>query len=159
MAAETNGYTITDADVIGHARSAGNELYDDIVVGFNGFNWLAIVEQPTEVALAPIRNLSKVQTDLAASRKNTLLFSAIAIIVIALIAVVLARMLSNRIISPLSQLQDAAERVAKGDTTRPISIESNDEIEDLAKIFDRMRNSVAILLTRYRKMQSNRSQA
>jgi len=66
-------------------------------------------------------------------------------------------MLSNKIIAPLQQLQDAAERVAKGDTSKTVSIKSNDEIEDLAQIFDRMRNSVSILMSRYRKVQASRT--
>jgi methyl-accepting chemotaxis protein len=128
-----------------------------VVKGFQGFNWMVLVQQPTNVALAPIRNLDDVQSDLAASRQNTLLVVGGAIVVIALIAFIMANMLSRRIIGPLNQLQQAAERVAKGDTSQAVSIQSNDEIEDLARIFDRMRNSVAILITRYKKIQSSRA--
>jgi len=154
---DQNGYTIGDQEVLGFARSSGAELYDSVVKGFQGFNWMVLVQQPTNVALAPIRNLDDVQSDLAASRQNTLLVVGGAIVVIALIAFIMANMLSRRIIGPLNQLQQAAERVAKGDTSQAVSIQSNDEIEDLARIFDRMRNSVAILITRYKKIQSGRA--
>jgi len=154
---DQNGYTIGEQEVLGYARSAGAELYDSVVKGFQGFNWMVLVQQPTQVALAPIRNLDKVQADLAASRKNTLLVVGGSIAVIALIAFIMANMLSRRIIGPLNELQEAAERVAKGDTSRAVSIDSNDEIEDLARIFDRMRNSVAILITRYKKVQRDRA--
>ncbi|MBX2867074.1 MAG: HAMP domain-containing protein [Acidiferrobacterales bacterium] len=154
---EQGGYDIGETDVTGFARSAGEDFYGDAVQGFQGFNWIAIVSEPTASALEPIRDLTKVQTDLDTSRKNMLVYSAIAIVIISLVAVVLAHMLSSRIIAPLQQLQDAAERVAKGDTSKTVAIDSNDEIEDLAKIFDRMRNSVAILMSRYRKVQASRT--
>ncbi|MGB5706760.1 MAG: HAMP domain-containing protein [Arenicellales bacterium] len=151
-----SGYTIGDQNVLGYAHSAGADLYGNVVQGFSGFDWLVLVQQPTEVALAPIRNLSEVQANLADSRKSTLLVIGISIGVIALIAVAMANMLARGIINPLNQLQESAERVAKGDTSRAISIQSNDEIEDLAKNFDRMRNSVSILISRYKKIQGER---
>jgi len=150
------GYALGSDSVLGYARSAGVELYGNVVQGFNGFDWLVLVQQPTQVALAPIRNLSKVQSDLAASRKNTLLVIGVSIGVIALIALVMASLLARGIINPLNELKEAAERVAKGDTSRTVNIQSNDEIEDLAKDFDRMRNSVSILISRYKKIQGER---
>ncbi len=152
-----DGYTIGDAEVLGFSRSAGSELYGSAVKDFSGFDWLVLVQQPKNVALAPIANLNEVQAKLAESRDNTLLYVGIATAIIALIAIFMANLLSKKIIGPLNQLQEVAERVARGDTSRPISIRSNDEIEDLAKIFDRMRNSVAILISRYKKMQSDRT--
>ena len=68
----------------------------------------------------------------------------------------MASLLARGIINPLNQLKEAAERVAKGDTSRSVDIQSNDEIEDLAKDFDRMRNSVSILISRYKKIQGER---
>ncbi|MEJ2178536.1 MAG: HAMP domain-containing protein [Gammaproteobacteria bacterium] len=150
------GYALGNDSVLGYARSAGVDLYGNVVQGFNGFDWLVLVEQPTQVALAPIRNLSKVQSDLATSRKNTLLVIGVSIGVIALIALVMASLLARGIINPLNELKEAAERVAKGDTSRTVNIQSNDEIEDLAKDFDRMRNSVSILISRYKKIQGER---
>ena len=150
------GYNIGSEEVLGYARSAGVDLYGNVVQGFNGFDWLVLVKQPTSVALAPIRNLSQVQTDLAESRKNTLLVIGVSIAVIAMIALVMASLLARGIINPLNQLKEAAERVAKGDTSRTVNIQSNDEIEDLAKDFDRMRNSVSILISRYKKIQGER---
>ncbi len=151
-----SGFSIGNTEVLGYAHSAGAELYGGVVEGFQGFNWLVLVQQPTSVALAPIENLNAVQSELAESRNNTLLVVGIATALIALIAFIIAATLSNSIINPLQELQQAAERVAKGDTSQTVSINSNDEIEDLAKIFDRMRNSVAILISRYKKVQENR---
>lgn len=151
-----SGFSIGDSEVLGYARSAGDELYGSVVEGFQGFDWMVLVQQPTSVALAPIENLNTVQAELAKSRNNTLLVAGIATAVIALIAFIIAATLSNSIINPLRELQQAAERVAKGDTSQAVVIESNDEIEDLAKIFDRMRNSVAILISRYKKVQESR---
>lgn len=151
-----SGFNIGDTEVLGYARSAGVELYGEVVEGFDGFNWIVLVQQPTEIALAPIENLNEVQQKLAESRKNTLLVVGIATALIALVAFIIATTLSSSIINPLSELQQAAERVARGDTSQSVSINSNDEIEDLAKIFDRMRNSVAILISRYKKMQESR---
>lgn len=157
LAGSGSGYVIGDEAVLGYAHSAGTELYSDVLDGFNGFNWLVLVEQPTDIALAPLANLDQVQVDLNSSRRNILLIVGIAIVITALVAILMAHLLANGIITPLHQLQQAAERVAKGDTSAVVSVKSNDEIEDLAGIFERMRNSVAILITRYKKLQSERS--
>ncbi len=153
---EVSGFAIGEAEVLGHGWTAGNDLYGDVVEGFDGFHWIVLVQQPTSVALAPLENLNAVQDQLHASRENTLLIVGIATALFALIAFLVATTLSSSIVNPLFELQQAAERVAKGDTSQSVSIKSNDEIEDLAKIFDRMRNSVAILITRYKKMQESR---
>lgn len=157
LASTGSGYVIGDRTVLGFAKSAGAELYGSIVEGFEGFNWEVLVQQPTDVALAPINNLDTVQSELEKSGKTTLLIIALSTLVIGIIAIVMAQMLARSITTPLLQLQTAAERVAKGDTSAVVSVNSNDEIEDLAKIFERMRNSVAILITRYKKVQADRA--
>ena len=157
LSGQGNGYIIGETEVLGYARSSGSEVYNEVANGFGGFNWLVLVEQSKSVALAPIENLNTVQANLAESRNKTLLIVGVSATVIAIIAVIMATMLSKSIIGPISELQRAAERVSKGDTSHTISIQSNDEIEDLAQVFDRMRHTVSILMDRYKKVVSARA--
>ena len=70
------------------------------------------------------------------------------------LALIMAGMLSNRIISPLLELRDHADAVSKGDTSRKIDINSNDEIQDLAMAFQRLLTSLTIIIKRYKVLKS-----
>ncbi len=59
---------------------------------------------------------------------------------------VLALLVSNTMINPIKQLQEAAERISKGDMNIKLSITSKDEIGDLANSFGRMIASIKFLM-------------
>jgi HAMP domain-containing protein len=62
-------------------------------------------------------------------------------------------MLSDAITRPLLNLRELADAVSKGDVSRSISVKSNDEFEDVAQAFERMRTSVSILMKRLTDMK------
>ena len=147
------GYTLVDDSVVGIASSAAGDFYTSVLPEFGGFNWKVVVEQPTDIAFSPIAELATVQQSVAESR-NTLVYILLgAAILVVVVAVLLATSLSKGIIAPIRQLQVLAERVSRGDTSQHVEINTNDEIEDLAQIFDRMRNSLAIIIKRYQVMR------
>ncbi len=148
---QRRGYVLGAERVIGFARSAGAELYSEVVSRFDGFAWTVIVEQPNEVALAPIEGLSSIQTNLARSQQQILYVLGGAIAAVLLLSLIVASTLSRSITEPLFQLREAADAVSKGDTSRSIDVHSDDEIKDLAVAFERMRTSVAIIIQRFRK--------
>ena len=121
---------------------------------FQGFNWVVMVQQPTNVALAPISGLSGIQTSLMNSQRNIVYLLVIVVALVFILSLVTARILSRGITKPLLELRDHAEAVSKGDTSRVIKINSNDEIEDLATALDRLLNSLSIVLQRYKKLKS-----
>ena len=154
LGGQPSGYVIGGQRVLGYAHSAGAELYKSVVDRFQGFNWVVIVQQSTEVALAPIHGLASIQKSLTQSQQTMVYLLGSAVIVVFFLAIVMAGMLSNRIISPLLELRDHADAVSKGDTSRKIDINSNDEIQDLAMAFQRLLTSLTIIIKRYKVLKS-----
>jgi len=151
---QPNGYAIGKENVMGYAHSAGAELYKPVVDRFVGFNWVVIVQQPTNTALAPIHGLAGIQSSLTESQQTIVYILGLAIIAVFIISIIMAGVLSSGIINPLLELRDHAVEVSKGDTSRVIKIRSNDEIEDLAKALDRLLTSLLIVVKRYKALKS-----
>jgi methyl-accepting chemotaxis protein PixJ len=151
---QPNGYVIGGQRVLGYAHSAGAELYKSVVGRFQGFNWVVIVQQSTEVALAPIHGLASIQNSLTRSQQIMVYVLGSAVVVVFFLAIIMAGILSNRIVSPLLELRDHADAVSKGDTSRKIDISSNDEIQDLAMAFQRLLTSLTIIIKRYKVLKS-----
>lgn len=154
LGGQPSGYVIGGQRVLGYAHSAGAELYKSVVDRFQGFNWVVIVQQSTEVALAPIHGLASIQKSLTQSQQIMVYILGSAVVVVFFLALIMAGMLSNRIISPLLELRDHADAVSKGDTSRKIDINSNDEIQDLAMAFQRLLTSLTIIIKRYKVLKS-----
>ncbi len=87
--------------------------------------WGVTVRQPESVVFRPTAQLKYA-------------FSIVSLIVIAA-AVVLSIGLSRSIISPLTALGTASERIASGDISAPVPVYGGDEIGELAESFERMR--------------------
>ncbi len=151
------GYFSNDSHVFGYAKSAGADFYQHLVTGFPGFDWTIMVEQDRAEAFSPLERLSSIVDSLSDYRRSLLLTLIVVSVMIASIALTIAGLLSKAIINPIFQLQELAERVARGDTKRAIRVDSNDEIEDLAKIFDRMRTSIDLLIKRYLSLKQQES--
>ena len=152
--AQPSGYVIGERKVFGYAHSAGAELYKPVVDRFQGFNWVVVVQQPTDVALAAIHGLAGIQSSLARSQQNIIYVLGTVFILVFVLAIIMAGILSSRIISPLLELREHADAVSKGDTTRKISVSSNDEIQDLAVAFQRLLTSLTIIVQRYKALKS-----
>ena len=151
---ENSGYVIGADSVLGYARSAGPELYRTVVTRFPGFNWTVVVRQPTSIALAPIEGLTSVQSNLQSSQRQVLLILGVVVVVVFALAIVIAGMLSRAITRPLLDLRELADAVSKGDTSRTITVKSDDEIQDVAQAFERMRTSVSIIMKRIKEMKA-----
>ncbi|MCP4980846.1 MAG: HAMP domain-containing protein [Gammaproteobacteria bacterium] len=148
------GYVLGSGQVLGYAKSAGPELYRTVVTRFPGFNWSVIVQQPTSIALAPIEGLASVQSNLQTSKQQVIVILVIVVIAVFMLAFFVAGMLSKAITQPLLDLRELADSVSKGDTSRTISVNSDDEIQDVAQAFERMRTSVSIIMKRIKEMKA-----
>ena len=155
FSARNKGYVIGTGQVLGYARSAGPELYRTVVTRFPGFNWTVLVQQPTSIALAPVEGLSAVQTSLQTSKRQVIVILAVVVLAVFALAFFIAGMLSRTITRPLLDLRELADSVSKGDTSRTISVNSDDEIQDVAQAFERMRTSVSIIMKRMKDMRAN----
>ena len=156
FSARNRGYVLGDTDILGYAKSAGPELYRTVVTRFPGFNWSVIVQQPKSIALAPIEGLTSVQASLQKSKQQVVIILTLVIVVVFALAIFIAGMLSKAIIQPLLDLRELADAVSKGDTSRTITVNSDDEIHDVAQAFERMRTSVSIIMKRMKEMKSAR---
>ncbi|MBP5176606.1 MAG: HAMP domain-containing protein [Treponema sp.] len=58
-------------------------------------------------------------------------------------AIIIALMLSRKIVRPLASLTSATKRIAAGDYTKKLSIITNDEMGNLADTFNDMTESLA----------------
>ncbi|WP_425146804.1 HAMP domain-containing protein [Deinococcus sp.] len=85
---------------------------------------------------------------------NTLLL----VLAVALIAFVIAALLAVRtartVVEPIERLVRAADAISMGDLERPVKVERNDEIGDLAQALERMRLSLEAAMERLRKRRS-----
>jgi twitching motility protein PilJ len=155
FSARNKGYVLSSDQVLGYAKSAGPELYRTVVTRFPGFNWSVLVQQPTSIALAPIEGLSTVQASLQTSKRQVIVILTVVVLAVFALAFFIAGMLSKAITQPMLDLRELADSVSKGDTSRTISVTSNDEIEDVAQAFERMRTSVSIIMKRMRDMRDS----
>ena len=150
---EEKGFFMTDVDVIGFAESARSEYYGEVVPGFDGFSWRALVRQPNAQAMNPVDGLKQIKTAIVDYRSLSYYILAATTALIIIVTILLARGLARKISEPLNQLKSQAELISKGRASEKINIESSqDEIEDLAHAFERMRSSIAVLL-RHEKMK------
>ncbi|NCF37974.1 MAG: HAMP domain-containing protein [Gammaproteobacteria bacterium] len=156
FSARNKGYVLGTGNVLGYAKSAGPELYRTVVTRFPGFNWSVIVQQPTSIALAPIEGLSAVQNSLQSSKQQILIILAVVVVLVFILAFFVAGVLSKAITRPLLDLRELADAVSKGDTSRTITVNSDDEIQDVAQAFERMRTSVSIIMKRIKEMKAGR---
>jgi methyl-accepting chemotaxis protein len=79
----------------------------------------------------------------ANSMRNTIIIIALIAI---LVAVVLSYWVARMITKPMKDLQDAADKISKGDMEVAINIKSKDEVGDLAESFNRMVQAVKYLM-------------
>lgn len=93
---------------------------------------------------------------LASNQLNRNLIMTLALVVIStLIGLALASTFAARasrsVINPLERLVKVADAISLGDLTRPVKVERNDEIGDLAQALERMRLSLEAAMDRLRR--------
>lgn len=120
------------------ASSDGHGGHETSVIGFaplpetnratNGSieegSWHTFVWQSSDELFAPIQHLFS----------WVLMFGLVAITLLVSLGYVAA----GRIVTPVRQLQQAAQAIGRGELERPIQISTGDELEDLAGEFNRM---------------------
>ncbi|MHA0033819.1 HAMP domain-containing protein [Deinococcus sp. PESE-38] len=68
-----------------------------------------------------------------------------------LLALAFAARAARQIVGPLERLVEVADAISLGDLTRPVRMERNDEIGDLAQALERMRLSLEAAMDRLRR--------
>lgn len=117
-----------------YGRSSGYNYKDGDVVG------LELVGVP----LADVNALA-LQRSLMAGGLLTAMF--------ALIFLTINLLVRRNLISPIMEITGAAQAVVKGDLERPLDIQRNDEIGDLARSVELLRRSFAQVMKRFNRTQ------
>lgn len=86
---------------------------------------------------------------ITAARNEMITYSIISFTMIIIIATILSFYLAKSFTKPIKELRDACDKVSMGDFKAEIYIKTNDEIEELARSFDRMVNTIQILKKDY----------
>jgi signal transduction histidine kinase len=95
---------------------------------YPGSGWFLITAQDTEQAFSPVLDL-----------RNSFLLATILVLSVAVITVFfVARTISR----PITQLKDAADKISKGELDLYIKATTDDEIGELARHLDNMRESI-----------------
>ncbi|KKR81170.1 MAG: Multi-sensor signal transduction histidine kinase [Candidatus Daviesbacteria bacterium GW2011_GWA1_41_61] len=89
---------------------------------------IAVSEQLGSVALYPVEQITR--------------FSSVALILVILSSIFMTLIYSNIIISPIEKVHMAAKKLGLGDFEARVSINTKDEIEDLANSFNQMAGSL-----------------
>ena len=124
--ASSDGHGGQDSSVIGFAplpetgRAANNSIG-------NG-SWHTFVWQSSDELFAPIQHLFTWVS----------VFGAVAVVLLASLGYVAA----GHIVTPVRQLQQAAQTIGRGELRTPIQINTGDELEDLADEFNRMNSQL-----------------
>ena len=118
---KTGGYSVEkdrgEEYIIGYDYSTGYR-------NFAGLGWSALVFQSTKIAFAPIHRLKIIIFYLG--------------VIVALIVIVVAVFISRKMANPILKISEAASKVANGDFNENVDSNSNDEIGELANIFNKM---------------------
>ncbi len=120
--AASDGHGGQSTSVIGFAPLS--EASQAINGSIDNGTWHTFVWQASDELLAPIQHLFTWMT----------VFGAIAVVLLASLGYVAA----GRIVTPVRQLQQAAQLIGRGEWRAPIQIHTGDELEDLAEEFNRM---------------------
>jgi methyl-accepting chemotaxis protein len=125
---------LSDEDLLSAEEKTVRPIYD---------NMMALLAKQNESYKAELSGLRK---DVKDSQDRGLLIIVI-IAVIAMITGIILSIFYGRLISrPIVNLTTAAEDISKGDISKPVVKETNDEIGELAEAFERMRISLKVMI-------------
>ncbi|MEM2619577.1 MAG: HAMP domain-containing sensor histidine kinase [Candidatus Hadarchaeales archaeon] len=79
---------------------------------------------------------------ISAAQREMFLITASSLLVTMAVAGLLSLLLSRKITWPLTELRKASQRIGSGDLETKVSISSGDELEELGKTLDRMRQDL-----------------
>ena len=148
------GYLLLDETVAGYSVSNPTRYVRRLGSEIDTQQLIAIVEQPKESALAPLTGMASLQQDLSQSSRVIAGVVLILVTVTVIVAFLVSRTVARRIVHPLNELRNQAQRVANhylpnlveslrspdatGDLPEipPISVEAQDEVSELAGAFN-----------------------
>lgn len=80
------------------------------------------------------------------------------ICIAAILAILLGIWMSNRVISPLNKLSASAKALGQGKLDKPLDVDRNDEVGELAKVFNSMAENLNITIEELRQENEKRQE-
>lgn len=152
------GFLVLDDTVVGFGRTGPSRSVDRVNAVVANHNWIVMIDQPKEVALAPLAGLDELGSELDRSAVITIVLLIGMIVVTLALAAVVSQLLARRIAAPIDQLRDEANRVAEEELPElvarlrvpgtvgslpvvdPIEIDAEGEVAELAYAFNSVRS-------------------
>ncbi len=126
------------------ALQMGNmEIIVPLKIGRTETPWAVIIELPEKAVLASARELAQ---SLRKRGRQDMLWQVRVGLGITLIALLIIRLVSKSIVTPLTKGVDFARSVAEGDLTADIDVKQKDEIGVLANALNDMKNRIGDVL-------------
>ena len=134
----------------GYAVTSGKLFYN--LPGFEGLQWIVLIEQPPAVSQAALIGLQGQVAELKSMRTSVMQTFLVALIIAVALAQVLALLISRGIVHPIGELAQLSRRFSAGDLNVDVPVRHKDQIGILEEAFARM-------LVRIREMvQAERSE-
>ncbi len=139
--AQTDGHGGQETSIIGYAPLPS---ISSITQDSNELAWHMFVWQSSEELFGPIQNFSKWITGFGLLGVGLL--------------VTLGYLAAHRISSPIRRLQEATRQIGRGEFHEPITINTGDEIEELAEEINRMKEQIESTVTGLESQVETKSQ-
>ena len=168
-----DGFSLSDDGVAGfaHVDQALSSLRSERGTPLNGFGWTVIVEQPAAIAFSALTPLEGLAGEVSSTSSRLTALLVLVALAGSLAAAYMALVFARKITSPIAQLRDAANKaaeitlpnvVAQIDALQPgeelpelefLSLDTGDEVEDLAQSFNTVQQTAADLASEQARMR------
>jgi len=168
-----DGFSLSDDGVAGfaHVDQALSSLRSERGTQLNGFGWTVIVEQPAAIAFSALTPLEGLAGEVSSTSSRLTALLVLVALAGSLAAAYMALVFARKITSPIAQLRDAANKaaeitlpnvVAQIDALQPgeelpelefLSLDTGDEVEDLAQSFNTVQQTAADLASEQARMR------
>lgn len=172
------GYLLQDQAVAGYHSlvSTQGELWtmlDEAGIDHGVLDWVAVVQDDTEDAVAPLAGVDAVQDGVTSTGRTFVILGLLALIIAVIAAFVVSSRLANGIVRPLRSLRRTAHDIAERQLPALISqvqnseseddlppvpsveLDTDDEVEDVADAFNVVRRTAVELAAEQARSRRN----
>ena len=160
---DDDGFYALEELVVGFARTEDSRFVERLRAEIPNHNWVIMVEQPSEVALAPLSGVEEVRSDVGTLARNLTVLIVLVIAVAVIATYYVSRIVAGRITDPINSLRDEAHRVAdeelpelveslrdpdstvQAPEVHAIDIDADGEVAELAEAFNSVRATAVSL--------------
>jgi signal transduction histidine kinase len=172
------GYLLQQNHVVGYMSLLAAEgnlwtMLEDAAIDPNVLDWVAIVRDTNDDALAPLTGLDVVQDSVTSTGQTFVILGLLALIAVIAASFVVSTRLANGIVQPLRSLRRTAHDIAdrqlpalveqvqhvESDEELPsvpsVELHTDDEIEDVAEAFNVVRSTAVQLAAEQARSRKN----